>query len=224
LASATSVSAAEEVCDANADLALGVEDYATAVTLHRQIVGAHPDDALAHYHLGFAYGMLGRSDDEIAEYDTAAKLGAHQWDLFLNLGLAYLERHQPDRAIEALSTAVSLGPEHPESYFNLALAREQEKDYGGALREVAIAEQLAPDDLALRNTEAVIHAESGDLVGAERLWSQILTKASYYPPARRNLAMLRGSDIWLTASTRADLQSIPSSQGPSIAQRIEANR
>ena len=37
-----------------------VEDYSSAVTLHRKFLSSHPNDALAHYHLGFAYGMVGR--------------------------------------------------------------------------------------------------------------------------------------------------------------------
>src|SRR5271168_406852 len=88
LVSTRATAADREVCDVTADLALGQEDYSTAVVLHRKLLSSRPDDALAHYHLGFAYGMVGRDADEISEYLTAAKLGLHKWDLFLNLGLA----------------------------------------------------------------------------------------------------------------------------------------
>ena len=79
-----------EICDLTADSALGLEDYPAAIVLHREFLRSHRDDALAHYHLGFAYGMTGRTTYEINEYLTAARLGLHKWDLFLNLGLAYL--------------------------------------------------------------------------------------------------------------------------------------
>jgi Tfp pilus assembly protein PilF len=88
------------------------------------------NDALAHYHLGFAYGMVGRDAEEISEYLWAAKLGLHRWDLFLNLGLAYLEQHQLSNATAALETAVFLGPEHPETHFNLATVYERERRLG----------------------------------------------------------------------------------------------
>src|SRR5216684_9229253 len=80
----------EEICDVDADVALGVEDYPLAIALHRKVLRANNDNALAHYHLGFAYGMTGRLSDEISEYLAAAKLGLNKWDLFLNLGLAHL--------------------------------------------------------------------------------------------------------------------------------------
>jgi hypothetical protein len=57
------VTADGQVCGVNADLAFGHEDYATMIVLHRRLVQAQPDNALAHYHLGFPYGMVGRASD-----------------------------------------------------------------------------------------------------------------------------------------------------------------
>jgi len=115
----------EEICDVNADFVLGLEDYPAAIALHREVLRAHNNNALAHYHLGFAYGMTGHSTDEIGEYLAAAKLGLNKWDLFLNLGLAYLGQKDWPKAINALRTAVLLGPDHPEAHFNLAIAYER---------------------------------------------------------------------------------------------------
>jgi Flp pilus assembly protein TadD len=91
----SSVAAASEqqICDVNADLALGLEDYPTAIALHRIVLRAHNEDALAHYHLGFAYGMTGRTRDESSQYLAATKLGLRKWDLFLNLGIAYMSQN-----------------------------------------------------------------------------------------------------------------------------------
>src|SRR5271170_6791700 len=123
-----------EICDLTADSALGLEDYPAAIALHREFLRSHGDDALTHYHLGFAYGMTGRTTYEINEYLAAARLGLHRWDLFLNLGLAYLGQNDFSRAINALQTAVLLGPTHPETHFNLAIAYEK----GGRLHEALL--------------------------------------------------------------------------------------
>ena len=80
------------MCNANADFFLGTEDYPDAIRLHRQLLAHHPRNALAHYHLGFAYGMTGRQKQELKEYQRAASLGLIDWSLFLNLGLAYFEQ------------------------------------------------------------------------------------------------------------------------------------
>jgi len=54
----------EQVCDVHADYALGVEDYSEAIRLHIEVLRKHPDSALAHYHLGFAEGMMGNRTKE----------------------------------------------------------------------------------------------------------------------------------------------------------------
>jgi hypothetical protein len=54
---ATANGAEAQVCDVSADYSLGVEDYADAIRIHREILRKNPDNALAHYHLGFAEGM-----------------------------------------------------------------------------------------------------------------------------------------------------------------------
>jgi tetratricopeptide (TPR) repeat protein len=73
----------EAVCDVVADYALGLENYLEAIRLHQELLSSHPGNALAQYHLGFAYGMTGRSEDEIREYVAAVTLGANNWDLYL---------------------------------------------------------------------------------------------------------------------------------------------
>jgi tetratricopeptide (TPR) repeat protein len=134
-----------EICDAKVDYFLGVEDYPETAKLHRLLIAAHPNDALAHYHLGFAYGMLGRHGEELAEYRQAASLGLKQWDLFLNLGLVYLEDGNSDAAIDALTTAVALGPDHPEGHFNLGLAYERHGMLTEARQEMLISLRLDPN-------------------------------------------------------------------------------
>ena len=185
----------EEVCDVPADLALGVEDYSTAVMLHRKFLSSHPNDALAHYHLGFAYGMVGRAGEEISEYLAAINLGLHKWDLFLNLGLAYLEQHELANATAALQTATMLGPEHAETHFNLANVYEREHRLGDALREIRVSRHLAPEDRDVANVNAIICAETGDLVCAQDLWTHLTQVSPDYAPARTNLVILRR---WLT--------------------------
>jgi Tfp pilus assembly protein PilF len=197
IASSKTTTPDEQLCDATADFALGREDYPTAILLHRKLLQSQPENALAHYHLGFAYGMLGRAAEELSEYQTATRLGLKSWDLFLNLGLAYLERHELALATEALKAAVSLGPKHAEAHFNLAIAYECENRLGDALREVTAARRLAPDDPEASNENAVICARMGDLGGAHDVWTRLLRAAPDYAPARANLAMLR----WFTCAT-----------------------
>lgn len=136
----------EEICDVNADFVLGLEDYPASMTLHRKVVRAHNEYALAHYHLGFAYGMTGHATEEISEYLEAAKLRLRKWDLFLNLGVAHLDQNETPRAIDALRTAVLLRPKQPAAHFDLAIAYARSNRLPEALEEMTASLQLEPKD------------------------------------------------------------------------------
>jgi Flp pilus assembly protein TadD len=183
----------EQVCDVAADIALRLGDYPTAIVLHRRLVQSSRDNALAHYHLGFAYGMVGHVTEEIGEYRTAMSLGLYKWDLFVNLGLAYFDRHEFEKATTALETAVSLGPEHAEAHFNLAVVYERENRLDEALQQIIASLVLAPEDLDAANTDAIICAKMGNLVFAHNIWTQLVQAAPDYAPARTNLAILHRS-------------------------------
>jgi Flp pilus assembly protein TadD len=179
-----------QLCDAAADIALEVGDYPMAIELHSMYLRSKRNDALAHYHLGFAYGMEGHVAEEIDEYHKAMALGFHKWDLYLNLGLAYCDRHEFENAMTALKTAVSLGPEHAETHFNLAVVYERENQLDEALHEIITSLVLAPEDPDALNTDAIICAKMGNLVFARNIWTQLTQAAPDYAPARTNLALL----------------------------------
>jgi Flp pilus assembly protein TadD len=191
----------EEICDVNADLALGLEDFPAAIALHRKVLHAHKDNALAHYHLGFAYGMTGQTREEIGEYLTAAKLGLRKWDLFLNLGIAYLAQNDWPQAIKALQTAVLIAPDHPEAHFNLAIAYEKGDRLHEALQQITASLLLVPEDLDELNTKGIICAKMGDLVCARGEWAHLVQVAPDYTPARVNLAILSSLHMPVAAST-----------------------
>ena len=205
IASSWAAASKEEICDVDADFALGLENYPAAIALHRKVLRAQSDNALAHYHLGFAYGMTGHETDEINEYLAAARLGLDKWDLFLNLGLVYLGRNDGPKAIKMLQTAVLLGPQHPEAHFNLAIAYEKGNRLRDALQEIIVSLRLAPEDPDERNTKGIICAELKNLVCARDEWTHLVQVAPNYAPARVNLAILSGSHMPLTASTSSAL-------------------
>jgi tetratricopeptide (TPR) repeat protein len=191
----------EDLCDVEADFALGIEDYPAAIKLHRQLIDAHRGDALAHYHLGFAYSMTGNVAGEISEYLTAVKLRLHKWDLFLNLGLAYLSQNETQKATEALETAVALGPDHAEAHFNLAIAYEKENRLPEALEQITTSLHHEPNDLDAHNAKAIICVEMDDRACARDEWTHVVQVAPDYVPARLNLAILTGSHLPAPVST-----------------------
>jgi Flp pilus assembly protein TadD len=180
----------DQVCNATADYFLGSENYPEAVRLHRLIVKDHPNDALAHYHLGYAEGMMGQSADELSQYQAAARLGLKDWGLYLNLGRVYLEDGRTAPAIDAFKTAVALGPDHPEAYFNLGLAYERQGRLDLASADLEKSLALEPSQNDARNMLAVVEAEQGNYPAARTIWTELARSHPNFAPAQANLAIL----------------------------------
>ena len=179
-----------EVCDVRADYALGVEDYPEAIRLHSELVHERSSDALVHYHLGFAQGMMGNRSAEVSEFERAAALGLKNWDLFLNLGLAQPQNGDLDGATDSLRQAVFLGENHSESHFNLALVYERRGMLPDAEREMLASLRLNPDQPDGQNLLGVIYAKQGKTERASVVWRELMREAPDYEPARTNLALL----------------------------------
>jgi tetratricopeptide (TPR) repeat protein len=191
--------ATRQVCDPNADFFLGVEDYPKAVQLHRAFLSKHPDDALAHYHLGFAYGMLGERSAELRQYQEAVALGLTHWDLFLNLGLAEMENGNLNAAANDFRVSVLLGPSHPESHFNLGLVDERLGLLTEAEQQMLVSLELDPTQVDARNMLGIIYARIGDRTRAAAEWRALIRDAPGYEPARANLDILEHQPV-VTAS------------------------
>jgi tetratricopeptide (TPR) repeat protein len=213
---ATANGAEAQVCDISADYSLGVEDYADAIRIHREILRKNPDNALAHYHLGFAEGMIGNRARELDEYRRAEELGLRTWDLFLNQGLAELEGRDFDAATDSLRMAVMLGEGHPEAHFNLALAEEQRGMLEDAERETRASLRLSPGQADARNLLGVIYAREGKTVHASQTWHDLIRDVPGYRPARANLSILGSQNEVADAETAAAVPTSPRDRRPSL--------
>jgi len=182
--------AEEQVCDPLADYYLGMEDYPAAIRLHQIVIREHPDNALAHYHLGFAYGVLGDHRKELMQYQQAVGLGLSDWQLFLNLGLLYMETGHLDNAAEVLRLSTLLGPNRPEAHFNLGLVYERLGMLRQAEQETLLSLRLDPGQLDARNMLGVIYAEEENYVRAREEWTEIIGSNPDYPPAHANVVIL----------------------------------
>jgi tetratricopeptide (TPR) repeat protein len=179
-----------QVCDVDADYSLGVEDYSETIRRHVEVVRQHPDNAIAHYHLGFAQGMGGDRRAEIREYQRAQALGLRSWDLFLNKGLAQLEDGDLDAAVESIRLAARLGGDHFEAHFELARLDERIGMLAEAEHETLASLLLSPEHPEARNLLGVIYAEQGHTARAYSIWRELVQELPDYEPALINLSLL----------------------------------
>jgi Flp pilus assembly protein TadD len=196
-------------CDATADHYLATEGYPDAIRLHREFLQKHSENALAHYHLGFAYGMTGDEAREISEYERAAALGLSRWDLFLNLGIALLVDGNLPAATDALRHAVRLDSEQPEPHYGLGLVYERRNMLTEAEQEMLTTLRLDPERLDARNMLGVIYARQGKKAEASAQWSALLREAPGYGAARTNLAIIEGKAVDAHGAAFAREATIP---------------
>jgi tetratricopeptide (TPR) repeat protein len=134
------------ICPEYADLPLRQGQFEMAIEKHLIVLAQDPDNAVAHYHLGYAYGQLGLHPDEIAQYLRAVDLGMEKGDLFYNLGMSYMQLEEYLRAEQAFLRAVDIEPDYGENHRGLGLAHFKQEHYHEAIVSCRRATTLEPND------------------------------------------------------------------------------
>jgi tetratricopeptide (TPR) repeat protein len=169
-----SVPAKKWTCDREADEAMKRHDYQEAIRLHLRIVETEPDNALALYHLGYAYGQMADHDREVFFYQRAAALGFQENHIFFNMGMAYGELNRIDEAIESFQKALKLDPDSADNHFGLALAYQRGVEDPQAEEEFLKAIELDPTHVEARLYLSMLYADRGEMQKAASQLRDIL--------------------------------------------------
>lgn len=148
------------ICREIADLPLREELFEKAIEEHLKVLSQEPDNALAHYHLGYAYGKLGLHVEEMVAYQRSVDLGMERGDLFYNLGWAYMELEEYDRAEQSFRQAIDIEPDFGENHRALGMAYYKQEHFQEAIiscRQATVLDPTDPDSwhcLALTSARA----------------------------------------------------------------------
>jgi Tfp pilus assembly protein PilF len=141
--------------------ALDARQYQAAADNFTKALAADPKDFTAHFNLAFAFSMLNRDADAIAEYRKTLELKTGLYQAELNLGILLLRQKQAADAAPHLAAAVSQKPKEFRPNFYLAEAQrangdmqKAEETYKTALEidpksggaELGLGETLAKED------------------------------------------------------------------------------
>ena len=161
-------------CDKKADEALKRHDYEEGIRLHREFLEAEPGNALALYHLGYAYGHTGDHEREVFFYERAAALGFEEDNIFFNLGMAYGELNRIEEAIKALQKALDIDPDSADNHFGLALAYQRSVADRLAEEEFLKAIEIDPSHVDARLYLSMLYADRGEMQKAASQLRDIL--------------------------------------------------
>lgn len=161
-------------CDLQADEAMGLNDYETSIRLHLQFIEKEPENELALYHLGYAYGQAGYHQKEVFFYEKAIVLGLKKDHIFFNLGMAHGELNQLEKAIDAFKEGLALHPTSADNYFGLGLTYERSGRYKAAESALIKAIELDPQYLDARFYLSRLYKDMREFEKARNLLREIL--------------------------------------------------
>jgi len=164
----------EWACDKDADEAITQNDLAAGISLHERFLERFPENALALYHLGYAYGQTGYHIKEVSYYEKAIALGFKKNQIFFNLGMAYGELDQEEKSIYAFKQAVKINPDSADNHFGLALAYHRNVKDKPAEREFLKAIEIDPKHVEARLSLGLLYSDWGELQKAAEQLRKIL--------------------------------------------------
>jgi len=179
---------------AQAETAIGKQDYATAEPLLKTAVGHDPQNYVAWFDLGFVEHALGKDPDAITAYRNSVAAKADVFESNLNLGLLLAEDHQPD-AVQFLRTATQLTPTaNPQeglfrAWLGLAHALEPTQPEK-AIKAYQQAAALAPRDTEPHLSAGILLEKQKQPAQAEEEYKQALAIDPSSPDALTALTNL----------------------------------
>jgi len=165
-----------------AQVAIGLNQYATAEQLLQQAAGIDPSDARVAFMLARIYEATRREAQAIEMYRRYLKTERNDYRAYLGLGRLYLAGRLYRQAIAALKQADVLNPQDAETLITLAKAYYSVKDYeqarSVAARPIEMLEQMFTTPEGLKNvpsgfadqisTYAAILLDNGNVDQAEQ--------------------------------------------------------
>ena len=151
------------ICDKEADEAMKRNDYEAGIVLHQRFLEKEPENALALYHLGYAYGQIGEHLREVSHYEKAIAFGYKRDRIFFNLGMAYGELNQTEKSISAFKQALDINPGNADNHFGLAMAYQKSATDKLAEDEFLKAIDIDPGHVEARLLLSMLYADWGEL-------------------------------------------------------------
>jgi tetratricopeptide (TPR) repeat protein len=178
------------VCPEFADLPLRLGLYEEAIKEHRRVVLEEPENALAHYHLGYAYGQIGTHALEVEEYRRAVDLGLAREDLFYNLGMACAEVGALDEAEQALRQAATTAPADGENHRALGMVYCHKHLFQEAIASCEQATRSEPENPHAWHCLALALAGAGKMEDSMAAVDQVFRLDAHYSLDPRLLKLL----------------------------------
>lgn len=148
-------------------------NYADAQADYEKYLAKRPNDAAAHFDLGYVFTAQKEKDKAIAEYRRAVQLDPKMMDAQLNLGISLLS-DDPKGAIGPLQNVTTLNDSFERGHFLLGVAEERSGYAAAAEKEYGVAIKLHPNDADAHDALARMYLAAGKAADAESEFREVL--------------------------------------------------
>ena len=148
-------------------------NYAAAQADYQKYLTQRPNDAAAHFDLGYVYTAQQESDKAIAEYRKAVDLDPKMIQAQLNLGISLLPG-DPKGAIAPLQKAIELNYAFERAHYVLGIAEGRSGNAAAAEKEYTVAVKLDPNDADAQAALGRTFLAEGKAADAEAAFRELL--------------------------------------------------
>jgi thioredoxin-like negative regulator of GroEL len=106
---------------------------------------AQPNDAIAWFSLGIAYGNSGQTAQAIEAYQQALRIDPEDAKAWYGLGITYGESGQTAQAIEAFQQVLRIDPEHANVWYGLGITYGESGQTAQAIEAYRQALRINPE-------------------------------------------------------------------------------
>jgi tetratricopeptide (TPR) repeat protein len=167
--------------------AIDKSGFASALDPLQKYIAERPNDAYAHFQLGFAYAGLKRNEESKAEFLQAIALDPKMAAAHLNLGLVLMES-DPAAAAESFGRAADLQPKESRPRFLEGFSLERAGKLPEAMEKYRAALALAPQDYEIQFALGRALLRIKDAAAAETQFRGAIAARADSAPARLGLA------------------------------------
>lgn len=146
-----------------------------------------PNNRRAHFQLGYAQWMAGRSDLAVAEFQHVAQMAPPSADLLLDWGLALDSLHQSDLAMEKIKQSAAMDPTAP-AYINMAKIYAERSQWQDGLAVLDTAQRIDPSNISVYAFRGKIYLSTGKICEAIVQYQQALRIDPTFEDSRQDLA------------------------------------
>lgn len=157
-----------------ADYQAAIEALETAAATLEAGTEAKVKAAALFFYLGYAYGQVGKVDEQLSAYNRALELDPDLAAAFNNRGKKYIDIGNYTAALEDLSRALELQPDSAIIYLNRGNALFKLTDYSRAIADYNRAIELQPEDPLVFYARATAYLAIQDYAAANSDYSRAI--------------------------------------------------